>query len=278
MIGTGISTMKMHMSYCIKAPFSRDIYYWIGQNATQDNTVTAAFKSIEPDEHLGKLKVSQYREAQEEAGLRSGTTLVSSRPRIHKEFCQFNEKGKQTISYEMISIEQGGIYVYDSSDKIALLCTRASLAWERFWVGEMVMHIGGNVAEYLAHILRAYIDEGTPGDTEFMTLVGVDNVTPLHSRVYDSDHSVGPPAQLYRLGWAVYRFACCLVTSSLTLDAFDSEGVYILDDHGNTHDPVVYVWVGKDVPDAKARTALANGEVYLKENRELGRGNGFRCR
>lgn len=36
------------------------------------------------------------------------------------------------------------------------------------------------------------IDEGTPGGIEFMTLVGVANVTPLHSRVYD--HNVGPPA------------------------------------------------------------------------------------
>lgn len=66
--------------------------------------------------------------------------------KIHKEFCEYNEKGKQTISYELsfddLEIEQGGIYVYDSSDKIALFCTKASFAWERFWVGEMVMHIG----------------------------------------------------------------------------------------------------------------------------------------
>ena len=43
--------------------------------------------------------------------------------------------------------------------------------------------------------------------------------------------------------------------------------VYILDDYGNAHDPVVYVWVGKDAADTDARIALTNKEVFLKEKR-----------
>lgn len=109
------------------------------------------------------------------------------------------------------------------------------------------------------------IDEDTPGDSEFMALVGAEHVTPLHSRVYD--HTVGPPAQLYRLNQTIPHLQCSLVESPFALDAFDSKDIYILDDYGNAHDPVVYVWVGKDVDEGKARVALANGEVYLKEKR-----------
>ena len=43
--------------------------------------------------------------------------------------------------------------------------------------------------------------------------------------------------------------------------------VYILDDYGNAHDPVVYVWVGKDAADTDARIALTDKEVFLKEKR-----------
>lgn len=91
-------------------------------------------------------------------------------------------------------------------------------------------------------------------------------MTPLHSRVYD--HNVGPPAQLCRLSQAVPHLECSPVKPPLpTLGGLDSKDIYILDDYGNAHYPVVYVWVGKDVSDAKARFALANGEVYLKEKR-----------
>lgn len=99
-----------------------------------------------------------------------------------------------------------------------------------------------------------------------MRLVGVKNVSPLHSRVYD--HNLGPPTQLYRLNQTVPHLEFSPVKSPpYTLGALDSNDVYILDDYGSVHDPVVYVWVGKDVADVKARFALANGEVYLKEKR-----------
>lgn len=66
--------------------------------------------------------------------------------KVHEEFFYLDPKRKQIISYELsfddLEIEQGGVYVYDSSNKLALFSTRASVAWERFWVGEMAMHIG----------------------------------------------------------------------------------------------------------------------------------------
>ncbi|KAF8555755.1 hypothetical protein OG21DRAFT_824175 [Imleria badia] len=92
-----------------------------------------------------------------------------------------------------------------------------------------------------------------------MTLVGVANVTPLHSRVYDHNVIVGPPAQLYRLSRTAPRLECSPIKSPPTLGAFDSKDVYILDDYGNAHDSVVYVWVGKDVTDANVRIAITNG-------------------
>lgn len=95
-----------------------------------------------------------------------------------------------------------------------------------------------------------------------MKLVGVQKVTPLHSRVYD--HTVGPPAQLYCLSQTVVFSP---IESPPTLGGLDSNTIYVLDDYGNAHYPVVYVWVGKGVADTNARFALANGELYLKEKR-----------
>lgn len=98
-----------------------------------------------------------------------------------------------------------------------------------------------------------------------MKLVGVKAVTPLHSRVYD--HTVGPPAKLYRLSQTIPNLEYSPVESPPVLGGLDSNVIYVLDDYGNAHYPVVYVWVGKGVIDANARFALANGEVYLKEKR-----------
>ncbi|KAH0831988.1 hypothetical protein J3R83DRAFT_12887 [Lanmaoa asiatica] len=71
-----------------------------------------------------------------------------------------------------------------------------------------------------------------------------------------------PATQPHRLSQIVPLLKFSPVQSpSPTLDVFDSKDVYILDDYGNAHNPVVYVWVGKDVADAKARIALANGGV-----------------
>lgn len=99
-----------------------------------------------------------------------------------------------------------------------------------------------------------------------MGLIGVDKVTPLHSRVYA--HSESPPAKLYRVGGTVPKLAYSAVDSPGALDGLDSSAIYLLDDYGDAHYPVVYVWVGKDVDDTKARIALVNGEAYLKEKRE----------
>ncbi|KAH0831989.1 hypothetical protein J3R83DRAFT_12888 [Lanmaoa asiatica] len=145
-----------------KVPFSYDVYYWIGQKAAKDDTAIAAYKSVELDEHLGKQAV-QYREAQGHEtdrslalfptfmifrgskstqwhhpssrlapGVKKSYRTWTTTGNFHKEFRHFNGKGKQTISYELsfddLEIEQGGIYVYDSTDKIALFCTKASLA------------------------------------------------------------------------------------------------------------------------------------------------------
>lgn len=80
-------------------------------------------------------------------GVRKIYRMWTTTYKVHPEFYQNgDEKRKQVISYELpfehLELEQGGVYVYDSSTKLALYSTRASGAWERFWVGEMAMHIG----------------------------------------------------------------------------------------------------------------------------------------
>lgn len=98
-----------------------------------------------------------------------------------------------------------------------------------------------------------------------MKLIGLSKITPMHSRVYD--HTVGPSAKLYCLSETVPRLQVSPVEIPSTLDALDSNAIYLVDDYGNPHYPGVHVWVGRGVADTKARYALAHGEEYLKEKR-----------
>lgn len=81
-----------------------------------------------------------------EPGVKKIYRMWTTRKQVHAEFYHDDPMRKQIISYELpidaLEIEQGGVYVYDSADKLALFSTRASHAWDRFWVGEMAMHIG----------------------------------------------------------------------------------------------------------------------------------------
>ncbi|KAG9315850.1 WD40-repeat-containing domain protein [Chiua virens] len=224
-------------------------------------------------------------------GVRKIYRMWTTTYKIYPEFRLYsNVKGKQTISYELdlddLELEQGGLYCYDSDKLIALYCTKASSAWDRFWVGEMVMYIGytrlhfhNNFGSYgasslLSSIGRAFTpcvtEEGTPREEKFREIIGVKDVTPRHSHV--PADAVGSPAQLYRLSEVVPRLAFSPVQGNAlpTLGALESKEIYILDDYGYPHDPTVYVWVGKDIDGAQARIALVYGEEYLKDKRASG--------
>ncbi|OBZ71285.1 Severin [Grifola frondosa] len=148
---------------------SYDLHFWLGEDTTQDEAGTAAYKTVELDDHLGGTPV-QYREVQSyesprflsyfprfvclRGGVATGFHHVSSPPpentrrlyqisaihltghSAHSSHLQVRE-----VAAEGSSLIQGHVYVLDLGSKIWQFNTRKSVGKERYKAAEFVQSL-----------------------------------------------------------------------------------------------------------------------------------------
>ncbi|KAJ7069501.1 actin regulatory protein [Mycena amicta] len=271
--------------------FSYDLHFWLGENTSQDEAGTAAYKTVELDDHLHGVPV-QYREVQgyESArfisyfprfaclrgGVATGFHHVTDVPplNLHKLYLiklfksgTHNSLVVREVAAKASSIVEGDVYILDKGTHVWQFNTKTSAGKEKFKAAEFAQSL---VEPRQGHCDIEVFDEGTSGAGKFLGAFG-DNVhvatAPLLPGVVAKPH-------LFRISDASGHIAFEAIepaarTSLASADAF------LLDCSFNSAAPAIYVWIGEQASLAETRLAPQYAQHYLYQRQAEGRTHGF---
>ncbi|RPD62289.1 fragmin60 [Lentinus tigrinus ALCF2SS1-7] len=267
---------------------SHDLHFWLGSETTQDEAGTAAYKTVELDDHLGGAPV-EYREIQSyessrflsyfprfvclRGGIASGFHHVSEAPpdntrrlfRISSSqvggrataFLQIRE-----VPAEGSSIEQGGVYVLDIGNKIWQFNTQQAAGKVKYKAAEFVQSL---VSDRQGQCDTTVYDEHGDGAGMFLLELGLQEVPPASTAAAEGV----PEKSLFRFSDASgeVTFEPVFPPTEASLSPDDA---FILDDSANRAEPGIYVWVGSRASRVERRLALEYGQRYLYKHRQSG--------
>ncbi|KAJ3565280.1 hypothetical protein NP233_g7731 [Leucocoprinus birnbaumii] len=268
--------------------FSYDLHFWLGQQTTQDEAGTAAYKTVELDDHLHGKPV-QYREVQGyessqflsyfsrfvclRGGIATGFHHVTDPPpldvrklyrvtlsrhsRVHSNLVV------REVPAEAASLIEGDVYVLDLGTRVLQLNTKQSAGQERFKAAEFVRDLAdGRKGECEVVVY----DEGGSGATLFLTELGADGLLP--TSVEDTTAVVQPA--LYRLSDETGSITFTPVV--VGKESLSTDDAFLLDNSQDPVHPAVYLWLGKNASLNERRLSLQYAQSYLHDKKkETGR-------
>ncbi|XP_006462498.1 hypothetical protein AGABI2DRAFT_186399 [Agaricus bisporus var. bisporus H97] len=264
--------------------FSFDLHFWLGRKTTQDEAGTAAYKTVELDDHLHGIPL-QYREIQNnessrflshfsqficlDGGVSTGFHHVTQPPELdfQKLYCinlaRASTTGKSNlvvreVPAEASSLIQGDVYVLDKGSRILQLNTRNSVGQERFKAAEFVR----NLVDNRKHKCEVVVyDEGGPQASLFLRELNAESVIP--SQVQDGGQTI-----LMRLSDATGPGAISFTpVTNLGRSSLLSEDAFLLDSSQDPTQPAIYVWLGKRASLNERRLSIQYAQSYLHQQR-----------
>ncbi|KAI1793348.1 fragmin60 [Ganoderma leucocontextum] len=271
---------------------SYDLHFWLGSDTSQDEAGTAAYKTVELDDHLGGVPV-QYREveAYESArflsyfpkfvslhgGVSSGFHHVTQPPpdntrRLYR-ISSVHVPGKPTVLLQVrqvpaegASIQQGGVYVLDMGEKVWQFNTQGAVGKVKFKAAEFVQSLVNERESQCDTTVFAdgdTTDEHGQGSGQFLSELGLEAVNPAQPTSFATEKA------LFRLSDATGELAFDPV-SPPTESSLSPDDAFVLDDSANPHAPAIYVWIGASASLTERRLALQYGQHYLHKYRQSG--------
>ncbi|KAI3984152.1 hypothetical protein MKX01_011106 [Papaver californicum] len=256
-----------------------DIHYWIGKDTSQDESGTAAIKTIELDTVLGGRAV-QHRELQ---GHESDKFISYFKPCIipleggvTTGFKKFEEekfetrlyvcKGKRAVKLKQVpfarsSLNHDDVFILDTENKIYQFNGENSNIQERAKALEVIQFFKEKYHEGTCEV--AIVDDGnlrTESDSgEFWLLFG--GFAPIGKKIASDDDVTleRTPGKLY----SIADGQVALIEGSLSKGMLENYKCYLLDCGAE-----VFVWVGRvtQMEDRKAASQAAE-EFISSENR-----------
>ncbi|KAH8114458.1 fragmin60 [Phellopilus nigrolimitatus] len=265
-----------------------DLHFWLGENTSQDEAGTAAYKTVELDDHLNGLPV-QYREVQghESArfrsyfprllslhgGAASGFHHVTAPPppalrRLYQISVSAHKgaAGAQTthlavrqVAPAAASLGSGDVFVLDLGSTVLQFNTTASSGKERFLAAEFARSL---VDSRSGQCELSVYDEGGSGVGVFLSALGADALPPRQA--------ITPPGRrtvsLYRLSDASGSLTFEPV-SPPTAHSLSSSDAFLVDASAFGAPAAIYVWIGRGASLAERRLAVQYAQRYLHEKR-----------
>ncbi|KAJ7601031.1 actin regulatory protein [Mycena floridula] len=254
---------------------SYDLHFWLGQDTTQDEAGTAAFKTVELDDHLHGQPI-EYREVQGfeserflsyfpkficlKGGVATGFHHVSQAPPLdlHNLYrITFTRAARSTlvirqVAPEASSLIEGDVYVLDKGTAVWQFNAKASAGQERFKAAEFVQTL---VSTRKGQCSLTVYDEGSSGSGVFLAEFGAGTTMqpePVKART---------SPLLFRLSDAtgVVTFTQVQPVSRASLVSSDA---FLLDHASNS---VIYVWIGKGASLNERRLAPQYAQRYLHD-------------
>ncbi|KAJ6611421.1 hypothetical protein B0H10DRAFT_1809513 [Mycena sp. CBHHK59/15] len=269
---------------------SYDLHFWLGENTTQDEAGTAAYKTVELDDHLHGIPV-QYREVQGfestrflsyfphfvclRGGVATGFHRVTAPPPLdlHKLYLikLFKAGNKSSLVVREVaavasSIVEGDVYILDNGTHVWQFNTKTSAGKEKFKAAEFAQSL---VSTRQGHCDIKVYDEGESGAGKFLAEFGEDTqVSPPHP---SAGVAADASPNLFRLSDASgsVTFEAVETASRTSLSSADA---FLLDHSYDHAHPAIYVWLGKDASLAEQRLAPQYAQKYLYEKHAAGDG------
>ncbi|KAJ8480678.1 hypothetical protein ONZ51_g6514 [Trametes cubensis] len=262
-----------------------DLHFWLGSETSQDEAGTAAYKTVELDDHLGGKPV-QYREIQDyesprflsyfprffclHGGVASGFHHVSAPPpdatrRLYRvSAVQVHEHAAphlqvREVPVEGASVVQGGVYVLDMGRRVWQFNTQESTGKVRFKAAEFVQSL---VDEREGQCETTVYDEHGQGAGAFLSEVGI--------------HLVSAPAEspstsetaLFRLSDASGDVVFERVEPP-ALSTLSSDDAFVLDASADRASPAVTgSGICISIGGGEGRAAYATHIVKMQEGQE----------
>lgn len=259
--------------------YSYNLHFWLGQQTTQDEAGTAAYKTVELDDHLHGTPV-QYREVQGyessqflsyfpqfyclRGGIATGFHHVTEPPpldmrKLYRVNLSRHSAGRlnlvvREVPAEASSLIEGDVYVLDLGTKILQFNTKQSAGQERFKSAEFVRSLAN---ERKGESEVVVYDEGGPGASLFLTELGAEVLVP--ASVEEATES--GQAALYRLSDATGSISFTSV--AVSKDLLSTNDAFLLDNSQDPVRPAVYVWLGRYASLNERRLSLQYAQNYL---------------
>jgi len=258
-----------------------DVHFWLGKFTTQDEAGTAAYKTVELDDHLHGAPI-QHREVQGfesdlflsyfphgvrllEGGANSGFHHVKPeeyRPRL------LHLKGARHIRVTEVplaraSLNSGDVFIVDAGLTLYQFNGKIANGMEKNKAAQLARAIDDE-RKGLAKVI--VIEEGDKaGDAaDFWKLLGGEGpIAPADNKDKEAAALEKKEKKLLRLSDASGKLTITPVaTGKLAKSQLDNKDVFIVD-VGNE----VFVWVGKGASPAEKKNGLQYAHDYLKEHK-----------
>jgi len=277
-------------TYLKGSKLSHDLHFWLGEEASQDEYGTAAFKAVELDDQLGGGPV-QHREVQDHesslfgsyfksgvkylpGGVKSGFTHVDPEA-VEKRL--FMVKGKRNIKVKQVDL---GISSLNKTDCFILDCGKGqdifvympegSSRMERFkgtqaanairdedHAGEGEVKIVDAFSDESSMFFEALGDGGSCEDVAESSNEADDAIEPKSAVLYKVSANADGEVEIAVMGEKP------LGKDMLDQDGLASEDCFVLDS-GTTNG--IFVWIGKESSKEERIQAMKSAESFLAQN------------
>ncbi|KAH6911568.1 fragmin60, partial [Coprinopsis sp. MPI-PUGE-AT-0042] len=275
---------------------SYNLHFWLGANTTVDEAGTAAYKTVELDDHLHGKPV-QYREVQGsesaqllsyfpklvclEGGVATGFRKVEEPPppevkRLYRIMLSrtSGEAARQSTSTLIIrevppsatSLVAGEAYILDKGDQIWQLNTASSAGQERYKAAEFAQSL---IAERKGQCALTVFDEGQSGASRFLAEFG--EGTELQPAPASALSGQSTEAKLFKISDSSGKLELSPL-SGVSRTLLSSGDVYLVDDSSNKRVPALYAWIGKEASMKERRSVLQYAQSYLYQEKDSHQG------
>jgi len=252
-----------------------NVHFWLGKKSSQDERGTAAYKTVELDDHLDDLPV-QYREVQGReskvfldifggqikilrGGAESGFNHVKPenyKPRLFRLHPR-NDKHvglHECESLSCSSLDQKGVFILDAGLNLYQWNGEHSSQFDRF----KASHIVQELREQRNGVPKVFVLDGTENYEDFWKLLG--GIGQIAAEPVPSTLVESFTKSLYKLTDRNGQLEFTKVAEGTIKNILTSEDVYILDVGWE-----VFAWIGKRADKLERSKAQTRCVQYLKD-------------
>jgi len=269
-------------TYGVAPKLLYDIHFWLGQDTTQDEAGTAAYKTVELDTYLDDVPV-QHREVQGyeskrfvsyfangirilHGGVESGFHHVKPedyRPRLLHLRGNRGDIRVSEVPLVVSSLNSGDVFILDSGLTLYQWNGSKASGMEKIKAAQLCRAIDDERAGKPQVVV---LEEGNDDPKFWGLLGGKAAVKSAADADHEFEHAVAQPKKLYQLSDATGKLEFKEVaTGRVTKNLLNSSDVFVFDAGSE-----VFVWIGKGASAQEKSKGLSYADHYLKQhNRPL---------
>jgi len=270
----------------------REIFFWLGKKAEADKRGTAAYKTVELDDHFDgqahQHRNTQGHESKEFLALFGGTVHVMEggtetgfhhvkpteyKPRLFECIGLKTAQVKiNEVPLESKSLHAGSVFVLDNGLEVVQYNGETANMWEKTKAKEFVLKLVESRGKAKHRLIESKDDD----PTFWKVIGGTKDAVPKSTRAeikkvthHDAWHpSVNKSLTLVNV--KDHHANYTLVAKSpakLVKSALKEDGVFVLDVEDEDKEHHIYVWVGPKVAKDVRSMGIMIGQEYLNQNK-----------